>query len=100
MTELNPIIKMEARNLNFHYGANDALKNINVAVKERQITALIGSLKAAALWSEVSERLHANALGPTLRQRLCIARELAGQPEVTLMDELCSVLELALCFRT
>ncbi len=69
MTELNPIIKMEARNLNFHYGANDALKNINVAVKERQITALIGSLKAAALWSEVSEPLHANALGLTLGQQ-------------------------------
>ncbi len=69
MTELNPIIKMEARNLNFYYGGNHALKNINVVVKERQITAHIGSLKAATLWSEVSEHLRANALGLTLGQQ-------------------------------
>jgi phosphate transport system ATP-binding protein len=53
------------------------------------------SLKAAALWPEVSDRLHSNALSLTLgqQQRLCIARVLAVQPEVILMDEPCSALD-------
>jgi phosphate transport system ATP-binding protein len=42
MTELSLITKMEARKLNFYYGANRALKNINIVIKECQITALIG----------------------------------------------------------
>jgi phosphate transport system ATP-binding protein len=184
MTESSATVKMETRGLQFYYGSTQALKDINIEVIERQITALIGpsgcgkstflrtlnrlneliphtriegtvtldgqdiyqpstdvvslrqrvgmvfqrpnpfpksifenvafgprvlgvctkrefeekveqSLKAAALWPEVSDRLHANALGLTLgqQQRLCIARVLAVQPEVILMDEPCSALD-------
>jgi phosphate transport system ATP-binding protein len=175
---------MEARGLNFFYGSNRALKDITIAIKDRQITALIGpsgcgkstflrtlnrmndlipntrvggritldgediyrhesdvvslrqrvgmvfqrpnpfpksifenvafgprvlggsskkeiedkveqSLKAIGLWPEIASHLHANALELTLgqQQRLCIARVLAIQPEVILMDEPCSALD-------
>jgi phosphate transport system ATP-binding protein len=184
MAESNPILKMEAKGLNFYYGSFQALKDINIEIRIKQITALIGpsgcgkstflralnrlnelipsartegvvtldgqdiyrtnmdvvslrqrvgmvfqrpnpfpksifenvafgpkvlgnhskieieekveqSLKAAALWSEVSDRLNMNALGLALgqQQRLCIARVLAVEPEVILMDEPCSALD-------
>lgn len=184
MTESNPTIKIESQGLDFYYGSFQALKDINITIKERQITALIGpsgcgkstflrtlnrlneliphthikgavrldgqdiyqpgtdvvslrqrigmvfqrpnpfpksifenvafgprvlgvrsrfeieeklekSLKSAALWSEISDRLHTNALSLTLgqQQRLCIARALAVEPEVILMDEPCSALD-------
>src|SRR3972149_5800563 len=177
-------IKMKAEGLDFFYGAFQALKNINLDIKERQITALIGpsgcgkstflrtlnrmndliphtrltgsilldgediyapnvnavnlrhrvgmvfqrpnpfpksilenvafgpkvlgthrtsqlyeivekSLKGAALWEEVADHLQDPATGLSLgqQQRLCIARVLAIQPEVILMDEPCSALD-------
>jgi phosphate transport system ATP-binding protein len=53
------------------------------------------SLKAVGLWSEVSDQLYGSALALSLgqQQRLCLARVLAVQPEVILMDEPCSALD-------
>ena len=85
----NPFPKSIYENITF------GLKLQGAPSKARLDEVVEKSLRGAALWEEVKDRLHSSALGLSggQQQRLCIARAIAVEPEIILMDEPCSALD-------